>query len=138
MRDHMMPRDEGSPERERSRRNPESSAPLSDREVPLDVANSSDVINRWLDGELPEPVGLRGDAARRVEFWRRVGEETERRRQVVTPPYVSTQIMEAIANAAEAVEAPWYRRRVEISPMTMLIGGAALLVVGALVASALR
>jgi hypothetical protein len=45
-----------------------------DREVPLNSHATAEVINRWLDGDTAEPTGLRGEAARSVEFWRRIGE----------------------------------------------------------------
>ena len=67
--------------RERTNRPADVTGAVGDREVPLASHTTSDVINRWLDGETSEPIGLRGDAAKTVEFWRRIGEETDRRRR---------------------------------------------------------
>ena len=74
----------------------EGGAPLADREVPLPPVATLDHIHRWLDGEAPEPAGVRGEQARAVEFWRRVDSDTERRRRVVTPPYLAARIMAAL------------------------------------------
>jgi hypothetical protein len=125
----------GRGERERPLRPADDLGSLGDREVPLAPVATSDVINKWLDGELPEPANLRGDAARSVEFWRRIGEETAVRRQMVTPAHVQAQIMSEIHRVAptRATEA-WYRREVTVST-TMLVGGAAgLIALGAIIA----
>jgi len=137
MRNDLNRRDDD----DRPRRGPESNAPLADREVPLAGNTTTDLINRWLDGELPEPSSMRGDATRHIEFWRRIGEETDRRRHTATPAHVSAQIMLAIQeNAAPAlsVVAPWYRRSIEMSTFTVIVGGAALVAAGMLVASMIR
>lgn len=108
---------------------------LGDREVPLAPVATSDVINKWLDGELPEPANLRGDAARSVEFWRRIGEETAVRRQMVTPAHVQAQIMSEIHRVAPArATESWLRREVTLSS-PMLVGGAlGLIALGAIIA----
>lgn len=108
---------------------------LGDREVPLAPVATSDVINKWLDGELPEPTNLRGDAARSVEFWRRIGEETDRRRQAVTPAHVAAQIMSKLPPAVpQGVTTPWHRKEVKF-PAFMLAGGAlGLIALGAIIA----
>lgn len=137
MRDDLKRRDGDS---ERPRRSAEGNTPLSDREVPLGGTTTTELINRWLDGEAPEPTTMRGDAARHIEFWRRIGEETERRRQVVTPAHVTAQIMQAVQTSAEQIAdaTPWYRRTIELSTAALLAGGAALLGLGALITSLLR
>ncbi len=106
---------------------PERAVPLSDREVPLPPVATFDQVHRWLDGEIPEPVGARGETARSVEFWRRIDEETERRRRVVTPPYVAQRIMSALPDASSnTMVVPWWKKDVHLSP-----GFAILLAVGA-------
>jgi hypothetical protein len=139
MRDNLNPNGgRGDADRERPRRAFDAEVPLSDREVPLESTSSSDVINRWLDGEAPEPTSLRGDAARHVEFWRRLGEETDRRRQVMTPPHVAAQIMAALPATAPAAAEQWWKRPIELSPTMALAAAAGLLALGALIAAALR
>ena len=110
-----------------------------EREVPLSPVAAPDVINRWLDGELPEPTGLRGDAARSVEFWRRLGEETDKRRRMMTPVHLSSKIMDALpplAASARSME-PWYRKDVRMNPAVAFAAGAALFTLGIIVAQAL-
>ena len=68
MLDNLNTRDDGSGDagRERPRRASEHAQPLSDREVPLGGTATSETINRWLDGEAPEPAALNADAARQI------------------------------------------------------------------------
>lgn len=137
MPDHIFERgDHHEPSRERP--NHTDSGPLSDREVPLAPIASSDVINRWLDGELPEPTGLRGDAARSVEFWRRIGEETDRRRHMVTPSHVADRIMSALppVSSTREVESVW-RKPLTMSPITAIAAAVGLFALGMLVMNAL-
>jgi hypothetical protein len=109
-----------------------------DREVPLVSTGTSDMINRWLDGESAEPTGLRGDAAKSVEFWRRLGEETDRRRQVVTPAHVPAQILAQLPSVApRSSTASWLNRDVKLSPMALIAGAAGVFVLGALLARVL-
>jgi hypothetical protein len=120
----------GDAARERPHRGPDAT-PLSDREVPLASTTTSDMINRWLDGDLAEPTTLRGDAARHVEFWRRIGEETERRRHMVTPAHVQARIMEALPQTTAHGAEPWYRKNVQLSTGLALAAAAGLLAIGA-------
>ncbi len=123
-------------ERERPVRPIEQTTGFGDREVPLASTGTSDVINRWLDGEATEPTGLRGDAAKSVEFWRRLGEETERRRGVMTPAHVPAQIMAALPTVAPRTAAGWLTREVKLSPMVLIAGAAGVLTLGAMIARA--
>lgn len=115
---------------ERTDRPADEAGPLADREVPLPPVAASDVIHRWLDGETPEPAGLRGESAGQVEFWRRIGDETQRRRQVATPPYLAAQIMAALPDVAvRTATTPWWKQDVHLSPVAagaMLAGAFAL------------
>jgi hypothetical protein len=88
-----------------------------------------------LDGDTNEPTGLRGDAARTVEFWRRIGEETDRRRRMATPVHLSAKIMAALPTVEAPKASPWYRRDTRLSPGVIIAGATALLALGALVAS---
>lgn len=130
---------DGRTERERPLRPAEEMGSLREREVPLAPVATPDVINRWLDGELPEPTGLRGDAARSVEFWRRLGEETDKRRRMMTPAHLSSRIMDALpplATPERSVE-PWYRKDVRMNPAVAFAAGAALFTLGVIAAQAL-
>lgn len=122
-------------ERERPIRPADDLGALGDREVPLAPVATNDALHRWLDGESPEPANLRGDAARSVEFWRRLGEETDRRRHMVTPAHVPARIMASLPPLApHGATAPWYRRDVKLQGGLLIGGALGLLALGALVA----
>lgn len=131
---------DGRAERERPLRPAEEMGGLREREVPLNSPVATpDVINRWLDGELPEPTGLRGDAARSVEFWRRLGEETDKRRRMMTPAHLPEKIMASLPPLAVAQPSvmPWYRKDVRMTPMVAIAAGAMLFTLGIIAAQAL-
>ncbi|MGQ0764749.1 MAG: hypothetical protein ACT4OZ_03685, partial [Gemmatimonadota bacterium] len=94
---------------------------------------TADLINRWLDGEEPEPVGLRGDGARALDFWKRVGDETDRRRRMTTPAHVPAKIMASLPHVVpRSSVAQWYRREVRIPAVVLALGAVALVILGAL------
>jgi hypothetical protein len=52
-----------------------------------------------------------------LEFWRKLEQETERRRRVVTPPYVAARIMSELPDAgSKTATAPWWKKDVHLSP----------------------
>lgn len=120
--DMYEPNRRGEAAREGGKQPGEASAPLADREVPLAPVATMDHIHRWLDGEGPEPTGLRGDQARSFEFWRRLDEETDRRRRVVTPPHLAARIMAALPDTGStvAMAAPWYKKDMHLSPTAVI------------------
>ena len=98
MLDNLNARDgSGDAHRERPRRASEYAQPLSDKEVPIGGTATSEMINSWLDGDAPEPVAVNAESARQVDLWRRIEEESQRRRHLVTPAHVKAQIMAAFA-----------------------------------------
>lgn len=133
------PERDGMSERERPVRSSDDKGTMSDREVPLAPVASTDVINRWLDGELPEPTDLRGDAARSVEFWRRLGEETDKRRRMATPAHLSAKIMAALPPvSARQVEEAWWRKDLRLTPTIALAAAGGLFMLGVLCAQAIE
>lgn len=130
---------DGRTERERPLRPSDEVGNMREREVPLAPVATPDVINRWLDGELPEPSGLRGDAARSVEFWRRIGEETDKRRRMATPAHLSEKIMASLPPLATPQKsvAPWYRKDLHLNPLMALAAAAALFTLGLIAAQAI-
>ena len=119
--DMFEPNRRGEAAREGGKQSGEGNAPLADREVPLPPVATLDHVHRWLDGESPEPTGLRGDQARSFEFWRRMEEESDRRRRVVTPPYLADRIMAALPQTASATAvSPWWKKDVNLSPMAVV------------------
>jgi hypothetical protein len=75
---------------------------------------------------------LRGDAARSVEFWRRLGEETDKRRRMMTPAHLPEKIMASLPPLAtpQTSMVPWYRKDMKLNPMMALAAGAALFTLG--------
>lgn len=99
MRDDLDPRDaraegETTPTGD-APAHPEQEQTLTDREVPLRSAETPEAIHAWLDGESVNEAQLRA-TGKEYTFWRRVEEETGRRRRVKTPSRLSDQIMQAI------------------------------------------
>ena len=137
MRDNLHSSDGRSENgRERAGREREA-APLSDREVPLDRRRTPAAVHAWLDGELAETEVRRGDTARDVEFWSRISEQSEARRQMRTPAHLQAQIMAALPTSAPAVEVErWYSRAIELSPAAVIAGGIALAAAGAAIGAA--
>ena len=140
MLDNLNARDgSGDAGRERPRRASEPAQPLSDREVPLSgAATTAEMINRWLDGEAPEPAALNADSARQVDLWRRSEEESERRRHLVTPAHVKAQIMAALPADVPATALPWWKKSIHVSPVVALAAAAGLVALGAAIGNSIR
>jgi hypothetical protein len=137
MRDNLHPSDGRDNGREESHRNEQGSS-RSDREVPLSRRRTPQAVHAWLDGETPEADVRRGDTQRDVEFWTRIAEQSEARRQMRTPAHLQAQIMAALPQASPGtLVTPWYRRSIELAPVWAIIGGAALLAAGVAIGSAL-
>lgn len=122
----------GRGESQAPKRAREQRQPLTDREVPLEQARNMAPIHAWLDGELPESAVRTAESARDVDFWRKVTEETTRRRTVKTPAYLEAQIMAALPTdrTADGVQT-WWAREVTMTPATAAVAAASLLAVGA-------
>jgi hypothetical protein len=88
--DNLDPREEAnSPARKADQE------PVMDREVPLASAHTPDAIHAWLDGENVNEQQLHA-AEKEYAFWRRVEEETGKRRRMRTPSPLAGEIMKAI------------------------------------------
>jgi hypothetical protein len=122
----------GRGESQAPKRAREQRQPLTDREVPLEQARNMAPIQAWLDGELPESAVRTAESARDVDFWRKVTEETTRRRMTKTPAYLEAQIMAALPTdrTADGVQT-WWAREVTMTPATAAVAAASLLAVGA-------
>jgi hypothetical protein len=139
MHDNLNARDgSGAADRERPRRASEHVQSLSDREVPLGGTATSEMINNWLDGEAPEPAGVSADAARQVDLWRRIEEESERRRHMVTPAHVKAQIMAALPADSPQLAMPWYKKSIQVSPVVAIAAAAGLVALGAAIGTSMR
>lgn len=106
-----------------SNRNDSNSAPLIDREVPLNPRRTPAVVQAWLDGEVSMVDAARGDGSRDVEFWNRINEQAEERRHMRTPVHVQQRIMESIPKSAPSTDSGWFQRDSHLSNgMLMAIG----------------
>lgn len=133
MLDNNFERDRS--ERERPIRPADDLGAVGDREVPLPGSATSDAINKWLDGEATDPSRVSAEAARSVEFWRRLGQETDRRRQMVTPAHLPAAIMAALPPVASRQETtPWHRQETRLSNVMLLGGALGLIALGAIIA----
>ena len=104
--------------------------PLTDREVPLGLSRTPAAIHQWLDGDASEATVRRGDTVRHVEFWKQLDTEVSARRAMRTPAHVVANIMSALPEGRPQVALPWYRRRVELTPVVLAAIGASLLALG--------
>ncbi|MGH7664540.1 MAG: hypothetical protein ACRENI_09640 [Gemmatimonadaceae bacterium] len=107
--------------------------PMADREVPIGGKRNIDLINAWLDGDLPEAAVRRGDMAKDVELWRQITAETDRRRHLRTPAHVQARIMEALPQSVPQVISPWYAREFVVSPIVAVAAVTGLVAVTAAV-----
>ena len=140
MLDNLNARDDGGDAgRERPRRASELAQPLSDREVPLGgTTATSEMINSWLDGDTPEPVAVNAESARQVDLWRRIEEESQRRRHLVTPAHVKAQIMAALPADLPQMALPWWKKSIHVSPVVAIAAAAGLVALGAAIGNSIR
>ena len=90
MMDNLDPREETTTPARKA-----DQEPVMDREVPLASAHTPEAIHAWLDGENVNESALHA-AGKEYEFWRRVEEETGKRRRMRTPSPLAGEIMKAI------------------------------------------
>jgi hypothetical protein len=93
--DNLDPRDAGREEASAPRKPAGHDQAMTDREVPLASAHTAEAIHAWLDGENVSEQQLHA-AEKEYEFWRRVEEETGKRRRMKTPSPLAGEIMKAI------------------------------------------
>jgi hypothetical protein len=93
--DNLDPRDEAHKEASAPRKTPGQNADATDREVPLAATHTPDAIHAWLDGENVNEKQLHA-AEKEYQFWRRVEEETGKRRRMKTPSPLAGEIMKVI------------------------------------------
>lgn len=111
---------------------------MADREVPIELTRTPDLVHAWLDGEVPES-SLRGaEAVRHVEFWKRVDRDLETQRQMHAPVDLSERIMAALPATAPRLVSPWWHRPIEMNPLAVAAAAAGLLAIGTAIGASLR
>jgi hypothetical protein len=134
------PRENGETKRPSSSREPVRR--VSDREVPIGNGDagtsSSELVHAWLDGEIPETAVAGSDAARQVEFWKRVDRDLEQRRYLQTPADLTQKIMDALPATTPATATPWWSRPIAMSPIAVAAAATSLLALGAAIGASIR
>ena len=110
--------------------------PVADREVSITGSEAearvlTPAVHGWLDGELPETSLRKNEGTQDIEFWKRLGAETERRRRLRTPPNLEARIMEALPQTAPQIITPWWHREFVITPTTAVTTAGALVAITA-------
>lgn len=93
--DNLDPREDAKSEASAPRKTPGQEPAQTDREVPLNAAHTPEAIHAWLDGEQVPEKQLHA-SEKEYAFWRRVEEETGKRRRMKTPSPLAGEIMKAI------------------------------------------
>jgi hypothetical protein len=114
-------------------------SPLSDREVPIGVSRTTNLVHAWLDGDIAESQVMGTESARTVEFWKRLDRDLEVRRMMTTPSHLQEKIMDALPEATPtAAVSPWWGRTMSVSPIAVAAAAAGLLALGAVVGASVR
>jgi len=114
---------------------------VSDREVPIgggDATRTSELVHAWLDGDIAEAQVAGADAARQIEFWKRVDRDLEQRRYLQTPADLTQKIMDALPATTPATATPWWSRPIAMSPIAVAAAATSLLALGAAIGASIR
>jgi len=121
--------------REPAQRRDKPAEPLYDREVPLAGTTASHgVLHDWLDGEVDVMRASEVEGKSKVELWTRINAESEMLRRRVTPVGVQQRIMASLPETPGTTTS-WYK---QITPVSAIAIGVALLAIGALIIQAIR
>ncbi len=110
---------------------------VSDREVPIGVSRTTELVHAWLDGEVAESALVGSEGARHVEFWKRLDRDLETRRHMQTPEHVAQRIMDALPTTAP-VSTSWWSRPIAVSPLAVAAAAGSLLALGAAIGATMR
>jgi hypothetical protein len=113
-------------------------SPMVDREVPIELTRTPDVVHAWLDGEVPESSVRGAEGARHVEFWKHLDRDLEVRRQMHAPTGLADRIMSALPATAPRAAVSWRNRPVTMNPVAVAAAAAGLLALGAAIGAAMR
>jgi hypothetical protein len=111
---------------------------MADREVPIELTRTPDLVHAWLDGEIPESSVHGAEAVRHLEFWKRVDRDLEVKRQMHAPVDLTDRIMEALPQSVPSLVSPWWHHPIEMNPLAVAAAAAGLLALGAAIGVSLR
>lgn len=97
MHDSLHPRDAAREPALESRPSQQAEPLLSDREVTPPGTEMPSAVHAYLDGDAVTEQALNA-SARELGLWQRIGDETGRRRRMVTPSYLPAQILAKLAD----------------------------------------
>jgi hypothetical protein len=111
---------------------------MADREVPIELTRTPDLVHAWLDGEIPESSVRGAEAVRHVEFWKRLDNDLETRRQAHAPVDLTERIMAVLPATAPRLVMPWWHRPIEMNPLAVAAAAAGLLALGTAIGASLK
>ena len=107
---------------------------LYDREVPLNGASGHGLLHDWLDGEVDIMRASEAEGKSKVELWTRINAESEMLRRRVTPVHVQQRIMASLPDTP-GTATNWWK---QVTPVSAIAIGVAVLAIGALIFQAIR
>lgn len=111
---------------------------MADREVPIELTRTPDLVHAWLDGEIPESSVRGTEAVRHVAFWKQLDTDLVGRRQMHAPVDLTQRIMAALPATAPRAVAPWWGRPVEINPLAVAAAAAGLVALGTAIGMSIK
>jgi hypothetical protein len=111
---------------------------MADREVPIELTRTPDMVHAWLDGEIPESSVRGTEAVRHIEFWKHLDSDLETRRLMHAPVGLAERIMAALPATAPRAVAPWWHRPIEMNPLAVAAAAAGLLALGTAIGASMK
>jgi hypothetical protein len=97
MQDSLDPRDVDRQPATEARPAQQAEPMAADREVTPPGTEIPSAVHAYLDGDVVSENALTA-AQRELELWKRISSETGRRRRMVTPAHISSQILAKLAD----------------------------------------
>lgn len=107
---------------------------MYDREVPLNGVSGHTLLHDWLDGEVDVMRASEAEGKSKVELWTRINAESEMLRRRVTPVHVQQRIMASLPDTP-GTATNWWK---QVTPVSAIAIGVAVLAVAALIIQAIR
>lgn len=111
-----------------TKENPESPAP--EKRVHRKTPPATPAVQAWLDGERPREGLATADEQETAELWSRINTEAAQLRKRNTPIHVQSRILSSLPDIPAVPDEP---KGFKLSTTAAVIGGIAIVVVGALI-----